>query len=182
MHYSQFSKQLKKSLYGSDVVQEEKCCDESIILTEDGNVYVNGKLTELKSVEEAVQCITQIHFEEDIAQALYEDIPDVKIAQMIREFHSVKITNTLIESYKELASSKTFSVDPVIQEIRCMNIASTLIENKLDYILNDGSVIAIGIELQNKLNSILDDKYQVVEYMRECKSNFINVIKEISKE
>ena len=180
MFYSQFSKRLKSSLYGAQVTEEVECQGETIALTEHGVIFVNGKETKLSSIEEAIQYIKQIKFEEELAKDLYEDIPAVKIANIIREHHDVKVTNTLIETYIELASSKTFSIDPVILEIRSFNSIDSLIENKIDYVLDDGSIVAISEQTQDMLNSLLEDKYQLVEYMRESKKNFMHVIKELS--
>jgi hypothetical protein len=180
MLYSQFSKRLKSSLYGAQVTEEVEFQGETIAITEQGLVFVNGKETKLSSINEAIQYIKQIKFEEELAKDLYEDIPAVKIANIIREHHDVKVTNTLIETYIELASSKTFSIDPVILEIRSFNSIDSLIENKIDYLLDDGSVVAISEETQNMLNSLLEDKYQLVEYMQESKKNFMHVIKELS--
>ena len=180
MRFSQFTKRLKKDLYGSSVVAEEIFLGESLVQTEDGRVLVNGKDTQLTSIEEAKQYIHQIKFEEEIAKELYEDIPDVKVAALIREHHDVKVTNSLIESYIELASSKTFSIDPVVSGIRAFNSFNSTVENKIDYMLDDGSIVAISEETQQELNTILEDKYQLVEYMRESKDNFMHVLRELS--
>jgi predicted GNAT superfamily acetyltransferase len=86
----------------------------------------------------------------------------------------------LIESYISLASSKTFSVDPVVTGIRSLNSIGSLIEGKIDYVLEDGSSVAIDKDTQEILNSLLEDKYQLVEYMRESKQNFAHVVRELS--
>lgn len=180
MRYSQFATSIKTQLYGSPVQAEEVYLGEAICILENGQVLVNGKPVELSSIEEAKTYIKQIKLEEDIAQSLYEEIPSVKIANLIREHHQIKVTNKLIESYLELASSKTFSVDPVVTGIRSFNTLDSAVENKIDYVLNDGSVIAISEETQAELNSLLEDKYQLVEYMRESKENFMYVLRELS--
>lgn len=180
MNFKQFSKRLKSSLYGTPVSEEIEFQGEVIALAEDGRVFVNGKVTQLTSINEAKEYIKQIKFEEELSQKLYEDIPDVKIATLIRDHHDVKVTNKLIESYVELASSKAFSIDPVIHGIRAFNSIDSLIENKIDYVLNDGSIVAISEQTQNMLASLLEDKYQLVDYMQESKENFLHVVKELS--
>ena len=180
MHFSQFTKRLKKDLYGSSVVAEETFSGETLVQTEDGRVIVNGKVTQLSSIAEAKQYIQQIKFEEEIAKELYEDIPDIKVAALIREHHNIKVTNSLIETYIDLAASKTFSVDPVVSGIRAFNSLNFTVENKIDYILEDGSVVAISEETQQELNTLLEDKYQLVEYMKESKDNFMHVLRELS--
>jgi predicted GNAT superfamily acetyltransferase len=46
--------------------------------------------------------------------------------------------------------------------------------------LNDGNSVVINEETQNLLNTLLEDKYQIVEYMRESKQNFMRIIKEVT--
>lgn len=180
MNFQQFAKRMKENICGAQIKEESVCAGHNVILSEDGRVFVDFKETQLSSIEEAEQFIKQIKFEEQIAKELYEDIPDVKIANLIKEHHNVKVTNSLIESYIELASSKTFSVDPVIHGIRSFNSIDSLVENKIDYVLDDGSIVAISEETQEVLNYLLEDKYKLVEYMRESKDNFMHVIKELS--
>lgn len=180
MLYSQFVTNIKATLYGAPVQYEEVYLGETISILENGKILVDGKTVKLHSIEEAKAYIKQVKLEEDITKSLYEDIPSTKIADLIREHHDIRVTSNLIESYVDLASSKMFSADPVVIDIRKLNALDSIIENKIDYILNDGSVVAISEETQSKLNSILDDKYQLVEYMRESKDNFMRVLRELS--
>ena len=180
MNFQQFTKRMKESVCGTAIQEECECHGHNIILSQDGKVFVDFKETQLISIDEAIQYIEQIKFEEEIAHELYEEIPAVKIANLIKEHHNIKVTNKLIETYIELASSKTFSVDPVVTGIRSLNSIGSIIENKLDYTLDDGSVVVISEESQHMLNSLLEDKYQLVEYMRESKDNFMHVLRELS--
>ena len=60
-----------------------------------------------------------------------------------------------------------------------MKLNSSLIAGKLDYTLEDKSVVAISESTQNKLNMLMRDRADVVQYMRESKENFMRVVKEI---
>lgn len=180
MLYSQFVANINIELYGAPIRKEEVHLGETICVLENNDILVNGKIVGYDSIDEVKSHISQTKFEEDVVQSLYEEIPSAKIADLIREHHDIKVTNRLIESYLELASSKTFSVDPVVVGIRGFNSADSLIENKIDYVLDDGSTVAISEETQVKLNKILDYKYQLVEYMRECQGNFMHVLRELS--
>lgn len=179
MNYGSFSKKLKTQLYGSPVVEEITFNGESVALLEDGSILVNGKTTELSSVEEAKRYIKQIKLEEQLVKELYETIPDVKIASIIKEHHNVKVTDTLIESYVELASSKLFTADPVVREIRSMNSVNNLVEGKIDYVLDDGTVVAIDEDTNDVINNLLEGHNDVVQYMRESKQNFMKVLREL---
>ena len=118
---------------------------------------------------------------EEVTKEIYEEIPNSKIVQIIKEYHDVKVTDTSIETYIELASSNIFSVDPVICELRKINKLDTLVEGKLNYTLNDGSVIAINEATQEYLNKLLQNQNEIIEYMRESKQNFLSVLKQIGE-
>lgn len=119
---------------------------------------------------------------EEVVKEAYEEIPATKVAEIIKEHHDVKVTDTLIESYVELASSNIFSVDPVICELRKYNKLDRLIEGKLNYTLNDGNVIAINEATQDYLNKLLQNQTEIIEYMRESKNNFMYVLSKIEEQ
>ena len=179
MNFQQFTKQLKENICGVQIQEESVCHGYNIILAEDGKVFVDNKETELSSIEEAREYINQIILEEELTQELYEEIPQIKIAELIKEHHDIKVTDTLIEQYVELASSKLFSSDPVIQEIRKMNSVDNLVEGKIDYKLDDGSIVAIDEQTNQEINNLLAEHSDIVEYMRQSKDNFMNVIREL---
>lgn len=119
---------------------------------------------------------------EEVVKEAYEEIPVTKVAEIIKEHHDVKVTDTLIETYVELASSNIFSVDPVICELRKYNKLDRLIEGKLNYTLDDGNVIAINEATQNYLNKLLQNQTEIIEYMRESKNNFMYVLSKIEEQ
>lgn len=121
------------------------------------------------------------HVVEEVAKETYSEIPDTKVAEIIREYNDVKVTDTLIESYLELASSNTFTVDPVICELRKYNKLDKLIEGKIHYTLSDGSVVTISESTQELLNKLLQGQTEIIDYMRESKEQFIHVIEKIGE-
>lgn len=134
---------------------------------------------ESKNLEEAINYVKASIDTKIILEDNSNLIPEEKIANLIRKHHNVnKITDTLIESYIELASSNIFSIDPVIVEIKQK---TSSLPGKLEYTLNDGNTVAINENTQHILNTLLDDKYQIVEYMRESKENFMHVIRELGE-
>ena len=74
-----------------------------------------------------------------------------------------------------------FTVDIVVQEIRKLNKLDSIIENKIHYELQDGSIVAIDEQTQEQLNNLLANHKDVVEYMRESKDNFFNVVNKIKE-
>ena len=80
-----------------------------------------------------------------------------------------------------LASSNIFTVDPVVYKIRQLNRLDRIVENKLHYVLNDESIIAINEETQERLNNLLANQKEIIEYMRESSSNFLHVLEQIEE-
>ena len=155
--------------------------------------YLNGKITvdnaevneTFASLEEAKEYCKNNHIsqklEETILEETYEEINETTIAKIIHEHHNVKVTDTLIESYLELASSKLFTIDPVVSDIRKLNKLDQILEGKFDYKLSDGSTIIISETAQQNLNNLLKHQKEIIEYMRESKENFLHVLELIEE-
>lgn len=181
MRYSQFTKSLKRS----DVCESIRSYGQLIEKTDEGKVYINNIETEFTSLEEARQDIKQDYathqLEEQVAKDLYEEMSDTTVATVIKEYHDVKVTDTLIESYKQFASSNVFSVDPVVQKIRSMNKLDSIVEGKIHYVLNDDSIVTISEATQDILNKLLQNQTEIIEYMRESKENFLHVLEKLGE-
>lgn len=181
MFYSNFIKSLNRP----DVVESIRSYAQLIEKTEDNKILINGIETEYTSIEEAREYIKQDYIshqlEEQISTELYEDISEHKVASIIKEYYDIKVTDTLIENYIQLASSRMFSVDPVVQEIRKLNKLDNLVEGKLHYVLDDESIVAISESTQEQLNNLLQNQIEIIQYMRESKDNFMYVVEKIEE-
>lgn len=184
MYFKQFSKKLSEQTY-AEVEAQLRSYGHLIEQTTDGVILIDQTETEFNSLEEARHWIIQQYnnnkLVENIANEVYELLDDNKIATIIKEQHDVKVTDTLIESYKELASSKMFTIDPVVTQIRSLNKLDKLVEGKIDYKLDDGTVVAIDEETQDRINNLLQNHKDVVELMRESKENFLSVIRKLEE-
>ena len=171
---------LSKSLKRPDVVESIRSYQHLIEKTSDDKILVDGEDTDFTSFEEARQHIkseyTSHKLEEQVSKDLYEDLSDITVANIIKEYHDVKVTDTLIENYISLASSHMFSVDPVVHKIRSLNKLDRLVEGKLHYVLSDESIITIDERTQECLNKLLQNQTEIIEYMRESKENFMHVL------
>lgn len=181
MQFSDFTKQFKRA----GVCESTRSYSQLIEKLEDGKVLINGQETDFDTIDEARQYIKQEYtskkLEEQAAKELYEELSDKTIANIINEHHNVKVTDTLVESYKELASSHMFSVDPVVQEIRSLNKLDRLVENKLHYVLKDESIVAIDERTQERLNKLLQNQNEIIQHMRESKENFMYVLSKLEE-
>lgn len=184
MKFSQFFQQVNSGLVGSQVVSNHYCFEHIIQSTADGVILVDRCKTDYESLEEAVANIKQQRLskqlEEEIYQEQYLEISDNKIVDIIKQYHNdIRVTDTLLESYVELASSKRFTVDNVALDIRSLNKIDRLIENKIDIHLDDGFIIAISEQLHRSINNIFAGHLDVVEYMQSSKDNFLDVLNQI---
>ena len=116
---------------------------------------------------------------EDREQQLLDNIegslPEERIAECISRHSDVEITDKLVEEYINKASETDFNIDPILTEIKSGSINE--LRNKLDYVLKDGTRIAISEENQILLNSLLKGNDEIVSHMSENKQNFMEVLK-----
>jgi hypothetical protein len=182
MRYYEFTKSLKRS----DIVESVRSYLQLIEKTEDNTILINGIKTEFTSLEEARQYIKQDYIsqqlEEQVSKDLYEELSEHTVANIIKEYHDVKVTDTLIENYIKLASSHMFSVDPVVHSIRSLNKLDRLVEGKLHYVLNDEAIVTIDERTQLRLNNLLHKQTEIIEYMRESKENFFHVLTKLEEQ
>ena len=177
--------QLKSSLRKSNIVESVSSYRQLIEMTDEGKILINGLNTEFKTIEEARQYIKQEYIsqklEEQVSKESYDELSDEKVASIIKEYHDVKVTDTLIETYIKLASSNIFNVDPVVQNIRSLNKLDRIVEGKLHYVLADETIVAINQQTQDHLNKLLGNQPEIIEYMRESKENFCHVLEQIEE-
>ena len=177
---------LTKSLKRSDVIESIRSYQRLIEKTSDDKILIDGKETKFVSFDEARQHVKNQHtstkLEEQVLKELYEELSDSTVANIIKEYHDVKVTDTLIENYISLASSHMFTVDPVVQKIRSLNKLDRIVEGKLHYVLSDESVVAIDERTHHKLNNILQNQTEIIEHMRVSKENFLSVLAQIEEQ
>ena len=177
--------ELKSSLRKPNIVESVRSYLQLIERTEDGKILINGLNVEHKTIEEARKYLKEDYDTNQlagkIAKDTYQEISENTVAGIIKEYHDIKVTDTLIESYVELASSNIFSVDPVVQKIRSLNKLDRVVEGKLHYVLADNSTVAINEETQDRLNKLLGNQTEIIEYMRESKENFFHVLEQIEE-
>jgi len=151
-------------------------------ISEELDIFVDGDHVEYeaKTLEEASNYAKSYIENIKLLENIETTIPEEKVASYIRQYHDIdKITDTLIESYIELASSNVFTIDPVVTAIKESKLSE--FSGKLEYELEDGCVVAIDESTQESLNILLKEHNEVVEYMRESKDNFMKIIKELGE-
>jgi len=184
MQYKQLQTNIYSTILGESVQNYSTVYGRSIVETVGGDVYINGALSDCVSLEEAEDQIRQQKIQEDIQHEIrLEQISEMshdKMAAIIKSHHnSIRVTDTLIESYVELTSSKIFTLDPVVAEMRDYNKLGSLVEGKIDFKLDDGTVVAINEDTLTMINNIFEGHTDVVQYMRQSLDNFVSVVEQI---
>ena len=113
--------------------------------------------------------------DQQLLDSIEVSLPEERIAECISRHSDVEITDKLVEEYINKASSTDFNIDPILTEIKSGSINE--LRNKLDYVLKDGTRIAISEENQILLNSLLKGNDEIVSHMSENKQNFMEVLK-----
>ena len=147
-----------------------------VVIDKNLNVFVDNEfIGESKNLEEARLYAVNYTNSKKIVEDIDSVIPEENVVRLIKKYHNIdKVTSNLVESYTELASSNLFTLDPVIAEMKSVEISG-----KLVYSLEDGTKVAISESTFDKLKNLISDKYQIVEYMRKSKDNFVHVVKEL---
>jgi hypothetical protein len=136
-------------------------------------------VNKFSSLEEATEYVKNYIDSQDLLKSV-DLISEAKVVEIIKK-HNVadKVTTTLVEAYVEFVNSKDFSIDQVVTEIKSKSNDSQF--HKLEYVLKDGSTVALDEDTVIELSIKLKDKYKLVEHMRESKENFMQVIRELEE-
>ena len=95
-------------------------------------------------------------------------------SSICRTYNLDKVSSSLLEEYKRLIESNVFYIDKIIQEFN-----STDVDGKLKYKLLDNSIVAINEDTQTLLIKLLENKPDIVDYMRKSNNNFMEVLRKI---
>lgn len=171
---------------GSDIVCRARCFGHTILETVDQRILVDNLPSDFSTIDEARQFLKQqdmcCKIEQEIQQEQYDEISGNKVVNIIKEhYRDIRVTDTLIESYVELASSKMFTVDPVALDIRNLNKLDRLIESHVDFKLDDGAVIVISEGVQSLINNTFAEHSDVINHMRLNKENFLSVLDQLEE-
>lgn len=183
MRFKQFQKQLYEQSFGASVEACQYVYNHKIVQTDRG-VYVDGECTHFGCIDEAKQHIKQQNsvaaINEEIDQDSFKTLPINLLTDIIHKHNSdSKVTDTLIESYINVAASKQFTTDKVVYDMRVINRTNRLLEGYLDYILDDNTVIAISEQEQKSINTLLEHRDDLVVFMKQNKDNFLQVLEQV---
>ena len=147
------------------------------------NIYIDKCQTHYTTIDEALSFIDSKKYANlytEINKDNYNYIHKNLLSELINKYDNTsKITENLLSSYIESVKNKKFTANRVLFEIRRLNKLSNSFNNKLDYILEDGSRVIIDMNTQHDINNLFNKHEDIIEYMQENKQNFMNVINQI---
>lgn len=182
MHFNQFKKSMISEVAQSEIAEHTVYYNHSLAQTTDGRVLLNNRETCFCNIHEAKQYIKSNREISCVSDRLvnesYKSISNSTIVEIIQKHnHGVRVTNSMIEQYINLAKSKKLTTDKVVQEIRALN-SDYLIAGRLDYKLDDNSTIIIERETQELINNLSEER---VRYMSFSKENFMQILAQIKE-
>lgn len=184
MKFFQFYRNIERIALGSDIQSHSVYYGHTIHEMIDNRILIDREESNANTVSEAIDFLrqNQLHdkIQQQIQHEMYSSISNDKLVSIIRRHHqNIQITDTLVESYIELASSKIFTTDPVAYDIRQYNKTDYVVEGHVDYILDDGSKVVISESIQNKINNIFNQHQDVIKYMRSSIDNLFSVVNQL---
>lgn len=186
MQYTQFVSHLIEELTGQPILASEVFFGHSVAQLADGTIVIDRQRTDFCSLEEAKDYIQQQRLveqvEEQLQQEQHADVSAEKIVSVIRQHHgNIRVTDTLVESYVELACSRAFTLDPVAYDLRSFNQLANALPGFVDFRLNDGTSVAVREETYHLINKVFGQHADVISYMQESRDNFISVVGQLEE-
>jgi hypothetical protein len=119
---------------------------------------------------------------ESIILDIYRKLPHNQVASIIEKYNDIQVTNTLVEKYIELASSREFTLDPVAFELRKLNkFDYNFLEDKIEFVLEDNSTILISEKDYLNIKEVLESNQEAIDYLKNSKENFLKMLEIIQK-
>lgn len=175
MIYREFIKRIAESLYSQEVKMQCLVLGVPVSILEDNTIVMNHRKTNFTSLNEVREFIKEFDLKESVRTEAFKTIPSNTVATIIREHSNDKITNVLLESYLQQAIAREFTTDPIVLKLRNLFPIES-INSKIDFVLEDGSIVAISKTLLERLSS-KNDKY--IEDMRKSIDSFTHSIRNI---
>lgn len=141
---------------------------------------------EFKGLKEAKEFCESLKLSEELKPELFIEpvsLSESQIALVLKEDSEIRPTESVVSSFKTIVETKSFF--PVNALVVLREKARNLeIPGKIDYILDDGSKVALDVETNLKLNTLIDIKEsaELIKFMRMNKKNFLYVVEQIIEE
>lgn len=136
-----------------------------------------------KSIKEAKEYCISLRLSDELKEEVQVEptfLTEAQIALALKEDGEIKPSETMVKSFKTIIETKQFVPVSVLLQLR-EKTRNIEIPGKIDYILQDGSKVAIDIETNNRLNKTIDVKESadLLDFMTKNSKNFLHVVEQI---
>lgn len=180
--YNKFIAKLSNTIVKESISFSKYYYGYTIEETNSNKIYINKELTTYSNINEAISYIDSKKYSNvytEINRDNYNYIQKNLLSDIIHKYSNIKITENLLETYINKVKNKEFTSNKILSEIRKINKLGSKFNNKIDYILEDGSQVIIDMNTQEDINRLFGSHDDVIEYMKENKQNFVKVINQI---
>lgn len=146
----------------------------------DGEVV--GNFVGLKEAKEYCEAL---HMSEILAEELSSKdkiaLTEEKIAFTLAEQSEVRVTETMVHSFKELVESRRFAPYNSLLALREQARDLSQFPGKIEYIMQDESRVLLDIETNLKLNKIMDlrESKDLISFMTQSSANFVMCVEQL---
>lgn len=147
-------------------------------------LILEGKFVgKFKSIKEAKEYCVSLRMSDELKEEVQLQptyLTEAQIALALKEDGEIKPSETMVSSFKTIIETKQFVPVNVLIQLR-ERTRNIELPGKMDYILQDGSKVAIDIETNNRLNKLIDVKESanLLNFMTKNSKNFLNVVEQI---
>lgn len=155
--------------------------------TTENVLILDGEMIgEFKGLKEAKEFCESLKLSEELKPEIVIEpvsLSESQIALVLKEDSEIRPTENVVNAFKTIVETKSFFPVNALLTLR-EKARNVEIPGKIDYILDDGSKVALDIETNLKLNTLMDIKESadLVKFMRMNKKNFLHVVEQIIEE
>lgn len=108
-------------------------------------------------------------------------LTEEKIAYTLAEQSEVRVTETMVKSFKELAETHQFVPFNSLLALREQSRDLSQFPGKIEYVMEDNSTVLLDIDTNLKLNKIVDlkESKDLISFMTRNSANFLLCVEQL---
>lgn len=152
----------------------------------DGLLFVEKQfIGEFAGLKEAKEHVYAMHLSEEVLSETTHKrtLTSDDVAVALNESNEIeKVTENIVDYFTEMVDTKFYYPSNALVSLR--ESAGLDHFNRIDYVLNDGSVVLMDVDTNKKLNNIikLDESANTLKYMLRNSESFVAVAGRLLKD
>lgn len=136
-------------------------------------------------LKEAKEYCEALHMSGLLAEELSSkdkiELTEEKIAFTLSEQSEVRVTETMVKSFKELAETHQFAPFNSLLVLREQARDLSQFPGKVEYVMGDNSKVLLDIETNLRLNKIMDlrESKDLISFMTQSSTNFVMCVEQL---